>query len=152
GDDLLTRERRSVVLHRGRRFRYPLDALDLVRTLGLRENVAAFGGYFRERAKQRVHPSPDLTFEDWVVARFGRPLYASFFGPYTEKLWGIPAARISADWAAQRIGLLDLGDAALRLMGLRRAPLRTYARRYLYPRYGMGQLFQRLAAEVERLG
>jgi protoporphyrinogen oxidase len=152
GDDLLTRERRSVVLHHGRRFRYPLDALDLLRTLGLRENVAAFSGYFREKARHLIHPSPDLTFEDWVVARFGRPLYASFFGPYTEKLWGIPAARISADWAAQRIGLLDLGDAALRLVGLRRTPLRTYARRYLYPRYGMGQLFHRLAAEVERLG
>jgi protoporphyrinogen oxidase len=152
GPDLLEQERRSVVLHGGRSFRYPLEPLDLVRALGVRENVRAFGGYGWERCRQRFSPSPDRTFEDWVVARFGRPLYERFFGPYTEKLWGIPAAEISADWAAQRIGLMNLGDATLRLMGLRTKPIRTYARRYLYPRLGMGQLFARLADEIERLG
>lgn len=152
GPDLLEQERRSVVLHRGRQFRYPLEPLDLVRELGLGENIRAFGGYGWERCRQRLSPSADETFEEWVVARFGRPLYERFFGPYTEKLWGIPATDISADWAAQRIGLLNLGDAALRLLGLRKKPLRTYARRYLYPRLGMGQLFARLADEIERLG
>jgi protoporphyrinogen oxidase len=87
-----------------------------------------------------------------VTARFGRPLYERFFGPYTEKLWGIPASCISSDWAAERISLLDLGDVALRLGGLRRTPTRTYARRYLYPRHGMGQLYRAMAAEVVRLG
>ncbi len=152
GDDLLTQERKSVVLHEGRRFRYPLDARDLIANLGLRENARALAGYAFARARQQVRPSADRTFEDWVVARFGRPLYDTFFGPYTEKLWGIPPARISADWAAERISLLDLGDAALRLAGLRREPIRTYARRYRYPRFGMGQLYDRLAAEVVRLG
>ena len=152
GDDLLERERRSVVLHEGKAFLYPLDGLDLLRSLGARANLEALGGYARSSLGQKLHPSPDHTFEQWVSARFGRPLYDRFFGPYTEKLWGIPPATISADWAAQRIGLLHLGDAALRLLGLRRRPLRTYARRYLYPRLGMGQLFARLAGEIERLG
>jgi protoporphyrinogen oxidase len=152
GGELLERERRSVVLHEGRSFRYPLDAIDLLRSLGPRANLEALAGYARSHLGQQLYPSPDQTFEQWVSARFGRPLYDRFFGPYTEKLWGIPPATISADWAAQRIGLLHLGDAALRLLGLRRTPLRTYARRYLYPRLGMGQLFARLAAEIERLG
>ena len=79
-----------------------------------------------------------------------RLLHQRFFGPYTEKLWGFPAGRISADWAAQRIGLLHLGDAALRLLGLRKSPIRTYARRYWYPRLGMGQLFDALANEIPK--
>jgi protoporphyrinogen oxidase len=152
GGDLLEQERRSVVLHSGRTFRYPLEAGDLVRSLGVRENVRAFAGYVAARVRQRVTPSPDRTFEDWVRARFGAPLYDKFFGPYTEKLWGIPAREISSEWAAQRIGLLHLGDAALRMMGLRREAIRTYARRYFYPRLGMGQLFDRLAEETTRLG
>jgi protoporphyrinogen oxidase len=152
GGELLERERRSVVLHSGRAFRYPLEARDLLRSLGVRENARAFAGYLAARVRQRVRPSPDRTFEDWVRARFGRPLYDKFFGPYTEKLWGIPAREISSEWAAQRIGLLHLGDAALRMMGLRRAAIRTYARRYFYPRLGMGQLFERLADETTRLG
>jgi protoporphyrinogen oxidase len=109
-------------------------------------------GFLRARVAQRISPRHDASFEDWVTARFGRPLYDRFFGPYTEKLWGLHPSRISADWAAERISLLDLRDVALRLAGLRRAPTRTYARRYLYPRLGMGQLYRAMAEDVVRHG
>lgn len=138
GDDLLTQTRRSVVLHEGRVFRYPLEATDLVRNLGWSENARALLGYARSRASAIVRPREDRSFEDWVTARFGKPLYDSFFGPYTHKLWGIAPNRISADWAAERISLLNLSDAALRLAGLRNEPIRTYARAFRYPRLGMG--------------
>ena len=152
GGELLEQERRSVVLHEGRSFRYPLEAADLLRNLGVRENVEAVAGFVRARAARLGVRRDDETFEDWVSARFGRPLYDRFFGPYTEKLWGIPPSRISADWAAERISLLDLKDVALRMAGLRRTPTRTYARRYLYPRLGMGQLYAMVAADIARLG
>jgi protoporphyrinogen oxidase len=148
GDDLLEQERRSVILHEGRRFRYPLDARDLIRNLGLRENARALFGY----ARASLSPRRDRSFEDWVVARFGRPLYDTFFGPYTHKLWGIDPRLISADWAAERISLLHLGDAALRMAGIRRSPIRTYARKYLYPRFGMGQIYSRMADEIRARG
>jgi protoporphyrinogen oxidase len=152
GDELLEQERRSVVLHEGRRFRYPLEAHDLLRNLGVRENVAALASFVKARLARRLAPGDEATFEGWVTARFGRVLYDRFFGPYTEKLWGIHPSRISADWAAERISLLDLRDVALRLARLRQAPTRTYARRYLYPRLGMGQLYRAMAAEVVRRG
>ena len=151
GDDLLERERRSVVLHEGRRFRYPLEARDLIKNLGVRENARALVGYGQARMKRALGAQPrarDESFEDWVTARFGRPLYETFFGPYTQKLWGVAPSAISADWAAERISLLDLGDAALRLARLRSAPIRTYARRYRYPRFGMGQLYEAIARDV----
>ncbi len=152
GRELLTQERRSVVLHDGRVFRYPLDAADLLRSLGLRENARALAGYARARAARRFFPRPDVSFEDWVSARFGRPLYETFFGPYTEKLWGLHPSRISADWAAERISLLHLGDALVRMTGLRTREIRTYARRYRYPRLGMGQLYEAMAREIRALG
>jgi protoporphyrinogen oxidase len=152
GDDLLTARRKSVVLHEGRAFRYPLEARDLLENLGWRENARALAGYARARLAARLSPRPDVTFEDWVVSRFGRPLYDTFFGPYTEKLWGLSPRLISADWAAERISLLGLGDAFLRLAGLRRTPVRTYAREYRYPRLGMGQLYDALARDVRERG
>ncbi len=152
GDDLLTQERRSVVLHDGRMFRYPLEAGDLLRNLGVRDNLRALAGYGLSRTERLLRPRRDSTFEDWVVARFGRPLFETFFGPYTHKLWGLSPDAISADWAAERISLLDLGDAALRLVGVRRPPVRTYARRYRYPRFGMGQLYELIAQDVVRHG
>lgn len=152
GDELLTQTRRSVVLHAGRRFRYPLEARDLVRNLGLRENGMALAGYGIARARAWAQGSPDRTFEEWVTSRFGRPLYETFFGPYTQKLWGIAPDAISADWAAERISLLGLGDAALRLAGLRRTEVRTYARSYRYPRLGMGQLYELMARDIVHRG
>jgi protoporphyrinogen oxidase len=153
GDDLLVGERRSVVLHDGRCFRYPLEAVDLVRSLGARENARALVGWTLACARARLSGRrQERSFEDWVVSRFGRPLYDTFFGPYTHKLWGLHPSLISADWAKERISLLDLGDAALRLLRLRRSPLRTYARHYRYPRFGMGQLYRTIAEEVRARG
>lgn len=151
GDDLLEPERRSVVLHEGRTFRYPLEAADLVRNLGTRENVRALLGYARARL-ERTSGSRDASFEQWVTSRFGRPLYDRFFGPYTHKLWGLHPSLISADWAQERISLLDLTDVALRLLRVRTTPTRTYARRYLYPRQGMGQLYRAVAEDVVKHG
>ncbi len=152
GDDLLVAERRSVVLHGGRRFRYPLEALDLLRNLGFRENARALAGWASARAQALLRPTAQESFEDWVVARFGRPLYETFFGPYTRKLWGLSPSLISADWAQERISLLDLRDVILRLAHLRRTEVRTYARRYRYPRLGMGQLYGAMADEVRARG
>lgn len=157
GPELLLQERRSAVLHDGRYFQYPLEARDLVRSLGVRENARAALDYVRPRLAWPLPravrgASQDLSFESWVRRRFGDYLYDTFFGPYTEKLWGRPAREISADWAEERIGLLHLGDAALRLCGLRKTPIRTYARRYEYPRLGMGQLFDRIAEDAAEKG
>ncbi|HEY7958102.1 MAG TPA: FAD-dependent oxidoreductase [Polyangia bacterium] len=152
GGDLLLRRRSSAVLYRGRRFRYPLELDEVVRKAGFVDGARALASYGAERARQLVAPAPDLSFRDWVTHRFGRVLYDAFFGPYTEKLWGISPSEISADWASQRISLLSLGDVALRLFGLRRGGSRSYARRYLYPRRGIGQIFERMAEETRALG
>ncbi len=150
GDDLLERERSSAVLNGGKRYRYPLQLDDVLRQYGASRGAKALLSYAREALRQRIRPRPEATFEDWVTHRFGSELYASFFGPYTEKLWGIPASEISADWAAQRISLPSLLDVAVRLMGIRRPLVRTYARRYLYPRRGIGQIFERCATLIQR--
>ena len=58
----------------------------------------------RGSVRRRTRPH----FEGWVVARFGWRLYRHFFKTYTEKVWGVPATEIQADWAAQRIKSLSL--------------------------------------------
>ena len=45
-----------------------------------------------------------------MVNAFGRRLYDIFFRSYTEKVWGIPCADISADWATQRIRGLSMSS------------------------------------------
>lgn len=152
GDDLLERRRSSVILNGGRRYRYPLELDDVVRQFGVRRGARALASYARAAVRQRVRPAPDRTFTDWVTHRFGDELYGTFFGPYTAKLWGVAPEAISADWAAQRIGLPSLGDVALRLAGVKRPAVRTYARKYRYPRLGIGQIFERCAVAIRERG
>ena len=148
GSDLLERTRSSVVLNGGQAYRYPLELDDVLRKVSLRRGAKIVGSYACERVRQAVRRDPDVSFEDWVTHRFGRELYATFFGPYTQKLWGIAPSQISADWASQRISLLSLSDVLVRLAGLRKGGARTYARRYLYPRLGIGEIFERMAAAM----
>lgn len=156
GDDLLRMERRSVIALSGNNgttfVEYPLSWRGLWGRLSVATMAHAATDYLREAAAGRLRSRPDVTFEDWVVHRFGRCLYDLFFRGYTEKLWGIPATELSADWAAQRISLLNLADVALRLMGLASDTPRTYARAYLYPKLGIGQMFERIAEVVAARG
>jgi protoporphyrinogen oxidase len=152
GDQLLERCRSSVVLNAGRRYRYPLELDDVVRQYGVARGARTVASFALQRALQRLWPARDLTFRDWVTHRFGDELYGAFFGPYTEKLWGIAPEEISSDWAAQRITLPSLTDVLLRLVKVPRTPARTYARRYRYPRLGIGQIFERAATELVRRG
>jgi protoporphyrinogen oxidase len=148
GEELLERRRSSVVLNGGRRLRYPLQLDDVLSQVPTREGARILSSF----ARAQLTRTRDVSFEDWVVRRFGRVLYDGFFGPYTEKLWGVAPDQISADWASQRISLMSLTDVLVRLLGLRRGRARTYARRYLYPRLGIGQIFERMAESLRSLG
>ena len=56
---------------------------------------------------------PEKTLEDFLINRFGRHLYKTFFKSYTEKVWGVPCDQISAEWGAQRIKGLSLRKALI---------------------------------------
>ncbi|MCB8838183.1 FAD-dependent oxidoreductase [Aurantimonas sp. VKM B-3413] len=150
GDDLLTATRHSVIRFGGRTYDYPLSLKNLLKTAppGL---IAGASLDLARLALGRRAPSDD-SFAAWIESRFGRTLYRTFFEGYTAKLWGIDPRQLSADWAEQRISLVDLKEVARRLLpGAGQGP-RTYARGYRYPRHGFGMIFQRLAERVIRQG
>jgi len=152
GDDLLELQRRTKIVFRGRRLSQPLHMGDMIREIDALTLLRAAASFARSRAAGALSPAPERSFEQWVVRRFGRELYNIFFGPYTEKVWGMPPSQISSEWAAQRIqvpGLVEVALHALRRAG-RRPPV--LATRYHYPRLGIGQAFEALAARTRSAG
>jgi protoporphyrinogen oxidase len=87
-----------------------------------------------------------------VSNRCGRRLYEIFFKTYTEKVWGIPCTEIRAEWAAQRIRDLSLWRAALNAIGIGGQRTHSLIEEFHYPRLGPGQMWERMAAEIERDG
>jgi predicted dehydrogenase/protoporphyrinogen oxidase len=149
GDDFLTRPRLSRIFFGGKFFSYPLTVKDIFGRLGLWESTLCGLSYLREKMKRRV---PADTFEEWVTTRFGRRLYEAFFRSYTQKVWGVPGSEIRSQWAAQRIKNFSLGQALLTMVGMRRQHVTTLIEEFRYPRLGPGQMWERLADNVERSG
>src|SRR5579859_6290867 len=99
-EDFLLRPRMSRIYYNGKFFDYPLKAGNALKGLGVIEAVKCVASY----AKAKIRPPADQTsFEGWTTAAFGQRLYNTFFKTYTEKVWGVPADTINADWAGQRI-------------------------------------------------
>jgi len=140
-DDLLVRPRMSRIFYDGKFYDYPLKPANALRNLGLRRSIACVTSY----AWARVHPPADTsTFEGWVSSRFGSKLYRTFFKTYTEKVWGVPAASMQADWAAQRIRNLSLGTAIKNALFPQRSgtEVTSLIEEFLYPRLGPGMMWE----------
>src|SRR6201996_2160829 len=162
-DDLvmLVRPRKSRIFYLRKLFDYPLK-LDVatLRNLGPVRTVKAGLSYIASA----IHPiRPEKTLEDFLINRFGRNLYRTFFKSYTEKVWGVPCDQISAEWGAQRIKGLSLRKALVhhfkKLMGGARPTEigqkdteTSLIEKFLYPKLGPGQLWEEVARQVVEMG
>ena len=149
-EDLLVAQRSSVILHQNRVYDYPLNLKNLLKIAPLSLIIGACFDTIKIMLK--IQKPNNKNFKTWITSRFGKTLYDNFFGPYTQKLWGIEPEQLSADWAGQRISLLDLKDVFKRLVLQNKNTVRTYAKSYRYPKYGFGELPQRMAKKFENLG
>lgn len=103
---------------------------------------------------------PERSLEDFLINRFGNELYRTFFKDYTEKVWGVPCNRISAEWGAQRIKGLSIIKAIrhalsrpLNQKSIAQKDISTsLIERFLYPKLGPGQLWEEVARQVEMAG
>jgi len=96
---------------------------------------------------------PERSLEDFLFNRFGGELYRTFFKDYTEKVWGVPCDRISAEWGAQRIKGLSIIEALRHALRQRfgstpQATKTSLIEHFLYPRLGPGQMWQEVARRV----
>ena len=155
---MLVRSRLSRIYFDGKFFDYPLKAnLQTALKLGLRRCLAFAASY----AWAMLFPRrPERTLEDFLINRFGRRLYLQFFKSYTEKVWGTPCENISAEWGAQRIKSLSIGKAIRHALlkpfrrggGIGRAEQTSLIERFLYPKYGPGQMWEVVAERLRELG
>ena len=146
-------QRLTRIWFEGKLLRYPLEAGDALRHLGVGRALHCGLSYARQRVKKGLSGTPERTFEEWVVARFGRQLFETFFRPYSEKLWGIRCDELDADFAAQRIKKFSLGQAMAGMLvpGWRRRHA-TLLDRFLYPDEGAGAVYETMAARVREQG
>jgi protoporphyrinogen oxidase len=155
---MLVRSRLSRIFYRRRFFAYPLKLnLATLGNLGAAYTAAIGASYLAARLNPR---RPELTLEDFLVNRFGDTLYRTFFKDYTEKVWGVPCAQISAEWGAQRIKGLSISKAIAHALAkpfrgrdtAQKSTETSLVERFLYPKLGPGQMWEHVAARVVAAG
>lgn len=149
-DDLLRVPRLSHIYLEGRFVDYPLQFPGALTAFPPRRAAALGWSYLTAKVKERGRA--DASFEDWVVKRFGQAIYATFFQPYTQKVWGIPGHEIAAAWAAQRIGLPSLWQAFRHALLPFAVTPATAISHFYYPRTGFGLIPQTLRQQIEQQG
>lgn len=95
GDDFLEISRTSAVHFMGHYHSWPLRLETLPKLpLGI-----AFRAGLDLLGKAARTSEDSVSFEDYVLRRYGRTLYQTFFRDYTEKFLGIPASDTHQNWA-----------------------------------------------------
>lgn len=141
-------------------FAYPIQlSFETLRALGLIRTIRIMFSFLWIRIFPRT---PETSLEDFIINKFGRELYLLFFKDYTEKVWGIPPSRISAEWGAQRIKGVSLSKAILTAMKSLRNKKKgnlsqkeretSLIEQFLYPKYGPGSLWEEVARQVQTMG
>jgi protoporphyrinogen oxidase len=156
---LLVRHRISRIYFLKKFFDYPISLS--VRTLvdlGVNRSVRVFLSYLRIR----LFPiKNENNLEDFLINRFGRELYFTFFRDYTQKVWGVPCAKISNEWGAQRVKGVSLSKVLLNAIKRflvrdssihQRKTETSLIERFLYPKFGPGQMWEEVASIIREKG
>ena len=151
---MLVRDRVSRIIYNRKFFDYPisLKAQTFI-NMGFFATMKAGFGYIGSCLKKRE----ETNLENFYINRFGKPLYEMFFEDYTEKLWGVHPRDIAADWGAQRVKGLSISKA------IKNALTKPFKKKgkevetslieqFIYPKKGPGQLYEKMAEEIVRLG
>ncbi len=149
-EEFLRRPRQSRIYWNDKFLEYPLQGMDVIRKLGPVELTRCMASYLWAAVKPKGRED---TFEQWVSNRFGKRLYQHFFKTYTEKLWGVSTDEIRAEWAAQRIkGLSFFSAARAAFFGNKGNKIKSLISEFNYPRYGPGQMWEQMAADIHEQG
>ena len=77
-----------------------------------------------------------------------------FFKTYTEKVWGVPADTIGAEWASQRIKNLSLGKAITNALLPKKNSeiITTLIDEFKYPKFGPGMMWDSASTRLKKKG
>ncbi len=160
---MLIRPRQSRIYYLRKFFDYPIKLTGTTLShLGATRTAKVGVSYLYSRLHQIA---PEKSLEDFLINRFGRELYLTFFKSYTEKVWGTPCEQISAEWGAQRIKGLSLTTAVKHFIKkalpsgakqsgdiAQKGTDTSLIERFMYPKFGPGQLWEHVADTIVHTG
>ncbi|MFT3936257.1 MAG: NAD(P)/FAD-dependent oxidoreductase [Chitinophagaceae bacterium] len=160
GDNvMMVRPRKSRIYYQRKFFDYPLQLNGkTIVNLGLVKMLRAGGSYINAK----LFPvKPEVNLAQFFRNRFGKELYETFFKDYTEKVWGVSCEQIPSSWGQQRVKDLNISKVLWHAFTSifrsnkslqQKGTSTSLIEQFLYPKYGPGQMWETVAADIEKLG
>lgn len=148
---LLVLPKRHRIHLRGGLLDYPLRLANVGKVLGLPTLLRLGLGYAAAFLRGIGDRSAERSYADYVVRRFGRPVYDLIFEPLADKVWGDPEG-LHPDMARARIPASGGLDVLLRILRLKAESAETNAEYFYYPERGFGDFPATVHAKVIALG
>lgn len=156
---MMVRPRKSRIYYQRKFFDYPLQLNGkTIANLGLPKMLRIGSAYLYAK----LFPvKPEENLAQFFTNRFGKELYQTFFKDYTEKVWGVPCEQIPSSWGQQRVKDLNISKVLWHAITSffssnkslqQKGTSTSLIEQFLYPKFGPGQMWEAVAAEVERLG
>lgn len=157
---MLVRRRVSRIFYLKSFFDYPVSLnMQTIKNLGILRMAKIGFSYI----KAMMFPiKNEKTLEEFMINRFGRELYLTFFKDYTEKVWGVKCSDIPADWGAQRIKGISimniLKDIFKKAFAKKDTSIEqkdtetSLIEQFLYPKFGPGHLWEQVAEDIKSMG
>lgn len=159
GDDLLTVIKKTSQHFGGRLVPYPFGLVDVVRSINPLITLRAGFEAAVNRLCNMFRKPTDDSFAAWTKARFGRSLYDIYFGPYTQKVWGIDPHDLDPRTASDRITVDSVWDLFKKMIKHRwlgaddfKKTHSEFRKDFFYTRRGAGTLQTHLRRAFEELG
>jgi protoporphyrinogen oxidase len=143
GDQLISATSPSQILYQNKFVDFPLSPLNLAAALGPRKLAQAIAQFMHARLSPNFAPR---SLEEYAVQAYGRTVAEEFLLGYSEKLWGAKPAQLLPEVSGQRLKGLSLKTIFVEAVRGRRAKTRHLDGQFFYPRLGIGQLMEQLAA------
>ncbi len=138
------------ICYKNKYFNYPIKLADVLIKMGLVGSLSLIFSFLFSQINKKNKP---VTLEQWIIQKFGRKLYETFFKTYTEKVWGIPCNKIGAEWAAQRIKGLDVFEVLKNaLPGVKNKKIKTLVEEFNFPVLGAGQMYETMCEKLVSQG
>ncbi|MDR2709155.1 MAG: FAD-dependent oxidoreductase, partial [Elusimicrobiota bacterium] len=151
---MLERKRLTRIFFLQKFFDYPVSLnFNTIKNLGLARIFKSGFSYLHSVFFKRDEKS----LEDFMINRFGKELYLTFFKDYTYKVWGVKPSQIPADWGVQRIKGISikkvLWQSLKKIFAINNNSKKknvevSLVESFLYPKLGCGQIWQKMADKI----
>lgn len=138
----------------GKLVSYPLVGAEVLLVLRGLKMAQAAGDFLLARTKACLFGIPDTDFVDeWIIRRFGRVLYNTYFGPYLSRVWKTDPHRLSKMVGEQKIPVMSIRNYIRRELLMKKVvnPDDLASLKNFLVRRGMGSVSERFLQDLNKM-